>query len=145
MPHTANQVQKGGLARAGLPHDGDHFTRRNGEANMIHGVDILVALPEHLGQILYCNCIHRKISSLLSYSGRSTRLSKRCSIWFIKGDRAATLLRKADALCMWPVGFAVSIAPTGRCFYVSSFLFICPYSLFAVSCFTSQRISIFII
>jgi len=24
------------------------------------------------------------------------------------------LLRKATALCIWPVGFAVSIAPTGR-------------------------------
>ena len=51
MLNTADQVQKGGLAGAGLPHDGDHFTRCNGKADVIHGVDILIALPEHLGQI----------------------------------------------------------------------------------------------
>ena len=79
MLNTANQVQKGGLAGAGLPHDGDHFTRRNGEADMIHGVDILVALPEHLGQIFYSHCIHREISFLHGHSGRSTRLSERCT------------------------------------------------------------------
>ena len=38
---------------------------------------IMPLLLEHLGQIFYCNCIHRKISFLHDHSGRSTRLSER--------------------------------------------------------------------
>ena len=31
-----------------------------------------------------------------------------------KARGVTTLLRKATALCIWPVGIAASIAPTGR-------------------------------
>lgn len=59
MFYAADEIQKRGFPRAGLPDNCDKFPFFYTEADMVYSIDLVCSLLIYLCQILYCNNVHK--------------------------------------------------------------------------------------